>query len=100
MLVLSRKKSEQIVIGDDITVTVVEVRGDKVRLGIDAPRHIAIHRREVLLQILAEQEAGNRDVSEPPAETGYGQVVDMQNNAPSDQFPHTMIHEDRRRYAS
>ena len=47
MLVLSRKKNESIVIGDDIVITVVDVRGDKVRIGIDAPREVAVHRREV-----------------------------------------------------
>lgn len=54
MLVLSRKKSESIVINDDIVVTVVEVRGDKVRLGIQAPREIPVHRKEVLDAILRE----------------------------------------------
>ena len=47
MLVLSRKKSESIVINDDVVITVIEVRGDKVRLGIDAPRHVPVHRKEV-----------------------------------------------------
>jgi carbon storage regulator len=47
MLVLSRKKNESIIINDHITVTVVEIRGDKVRLGIDAPKEISVHRREV-----------------------------------------------------
>ncbi|MEK7664054.1 MAG: carbon storage regulator CsrA [Patescibacteria group bacterium] len=47
MLVLTRKKNESIVIGDDITVTVVEVRGDKVRLGIVAPKTVPVHRQEV-----------------------------------------------------
>ena len=47
MLVLSRKKNESIVINNDITVVVVEIRGDKVRLGIEAPREISVHRREV-----------------------------------------------------
>ena len=47
MLVLSRKKNESIVISDDIIVTVVEIREDKVRLGIDAPKEIPVHRREV-----------------------------------------------------
>jgi carbon storage regulator len=47
MLVLSRKKSETIVIGENIIVTVVDIRGDKVRLGIEAPRDIPVHRREV-----------------------------------------------------
>ena len=47
MLVLSRKKNESIVINDNIVVTVVDVRGDKVRLGFDAPKDVPIHRREV-----------------------------------------------------
>jgi carbon storage regulator len=47
MLVLSRKKGESITIGDNVTLTVVEIRGDKVRLGIDAPRDVAVHRDEV-----------------------------------------------------
>ncbi|REJ72281.1 MAG: carbon storage regulator [Planctomycetota bacterium] len=47
MLVLSRKKNESIIIDDRITVTVVEIRGDKVRLGIEAPREVPIHRSEV-----------------------------------------------------
>ncbi|MCA9089559.1 MAG: carbon storage regulator CsrA [Planctomycetaceae bacterium] len=47
MLVLSRKKNESIVIDDRIVITVVEVRGDKVRLGIEAPRDVSIHRQEV-----------------------------------------------------
>jgi carbon storage regulator len=47
MLVLSRKKNESIVIGGNITLVVVEVRGDKVRLGIEAPDAVPVHRREV-----------------------------------------------------
>ena len=47
MLVLSRLPGEQIRIGDEITVTVLEVQGDKVRVGIEAPRDVSIHRREV-----------------------------------------------------
>lgn len=56
MLVLSRKKSESIVINDDITITVVEVRGDKVRLGIHAPRDVPVHRKEVLDAIIRESQ--------------------------------------------
>lgn len=55
MLVLSRKRNEQIVIDDQITVKIVEIRGDKVRLGIDAPRDVSIHRQEVRDAIEAEQ---------------------------------------------
>lgn len=47
MLVLSRKQNESIVINDDITIVVVEIRGDKVRLGVEAPKEIPVHRREV-----------------------------------------------------
>ena len=47
MLVLSRKKNESIVINDDITIVVVEIRGDKVRLGIEAPKEVPVHRNEV-----------------------------------------------------
>ena len=47
MLVLSRKKNESIIINDNIIVTVIEIRGDRVRLGFDAPKDIPIHRREV-----------------------------------------------------
>lgn len=54
MLVLSRKKNEVIVIGGNIRVMVIEVRGDKVRLGIDAPRDCTVHRQEVADAIAAE----------------------------------------------
>lgn len=47
MLVLSRTRDEVIMIGDDIEITIVDVRGDKVRLGINAPAHIPVHRKEV-----------------------------------------------------
>ncbi|MFO0851959.1 MAG: carbon storage regulator CsrA [Gemmataceae bacterium] len=47
MLVLSRKKNESIVINNDVIITVVEIRGDKVRLGIVAPKDVAVHREEV-----------------------------------------------------
>ena len=47
MLVLSRKRDESIVINDDITIVIVEIRGDKVRLGIEAPKEVPVHRKEV-----------------------------------------------------
>lgn len=61
MLVLSRKKNEQIIVGDSIVITVVEVRGDRVRLGIEAPQEIPIHRNEVLESIKAQQAAENTE---------------------------------------
>lgn len=51
MLILSRKQGESIVIGDCVTITVVELRGDKVRIGIDAPKSVSVHRREVYDEI-------------------------------------------------
>ncbi len=56
MLVLSRKKNERIVINDNITIVVVEIRGDKVRLGIDAPKEVPVHRQEVHDAIKASEQ--------------------------------------------
>lgn len=55
MLVLSRKKNESIVINDQIVITIVEIRGDKVRLGIQAPKEVPVHRSEVHEAIREEQ---------------------------------------------
>ncbi len=54
MLVLSRQKDETIIIGDNIEVTVVDIRGDKVRLGVSAPKEISVHRKEVYEAIRRE----------------------------------------------
>jgi carbon storage regulator len=61
MLVLSRRVGESIVIGDDVTVTVLEVRGDVVRVGVGAPRHVAVHREE----LWRELEEANRAAASP-----------------------------------
>ncbi len=63
MLVLSRHRDESIIIGDNIVVTVVDVRGDKVRLGIDAPTEIPVHRQEVYEAIQKERQAGQQQSS-------------------------------------
>ncbi|MCK5175174.1 MAG: carbon storage regulator CsrA [Planctomycetes bacterium] len=55
MLVLSRQKDESIIIGDDVEITIVDVRGDKVRLGINAPRSISVHRKEIYEAIQREK---------------------------------------------
>jgi carbon storage regulator len=56
MLVLSRHRDESIMIGDDVVVTIVDIRGDKVRLGIEAPQDIPVHRQEVYEAIKRENE--------------------------------------------
>jgi carbon storage regulator len=61
VLVLSRRVGESVVIGDNVTITVLEVRGDVIRVGIDAPREVAVHRKE----LLEELEASNRAAASP-----------------------------------
>ena len=61
MLVLSRQKDQSIIIGDDVEITIVDVRGDKVRLGITAPKSISVHRKEVYEAIQKEkQQSGGK----------------------------------------
>jgi carbon storage regulator len=60
MLVLTRKKEESIRIGDDITIKVVDIDNRQVKLGIDAPKRVAINREEIYQRILAENEAASK----------------------------------------
>ncbi len=71
MLVLSRQRDETIMIGDDVEITIVDIRGDKVRLGITAPSHIPVHRKEVYDAIKRENRAAaNMKPHDLPPETG------------------------------
>ncbi len=63
MLVLSRKQDEKIIIGDSISLMVISIQGDKVRLGIEAPKHVSIHREEVY-QAIQRERAGAERVSQ------------------------------------
>ncbi|MDZ7616545.1 MAG: carbon storage regulator CsrA [Patescibacteria group bacterium] len=67
MLVLARKTNESIVIREDVVVTVVEVRGDKVRLGIEAPKEVKVHRREVYDAIRRADHSAQSE-PQPPTE--------------------------------
>ena len=68
MLVLTRRKNQSIVIGDDIVITVLEVQGDNIRLGISAPRHVQVYREELLKALTAANtSAVLQDGSEAPA---------------------------------
>jgi len=60
MLVLSRKRDESIIIGDDVVVTIIDIKGEQVKLGVSAPKYISIHRKEVYEAIQAENLAASR----------------------------------------
>lgn len=70
MLVLSRKKTERIVIGDNITIEIVDIRNDNVRLGIHAPRDVSIHRQEIYDLIRAEWELNKDEAADTDAADG------------------------------
>ena len=67
MLILSRKINEKIMIGDDISVSIIEIRGDQVRIGVDAPRNVKVFRQEVYDAILAENKAASESVPVIPS---------------------------------
>ncbi|TSC94654.1 MAG: carbon storage regulator CsrA [Parcubacteria group bacterium Licking1014_1] len=64
MLVLSRRKEESIIVNDNIVITVIEIRGDKVRLGIEAPREVPVHRSEVVEAIRLKEAAASQAASQ------------------------------------
>ncbi len=66
MLVLSRQRDESIMIGDDVEIIIVDVRGDKVRLGITAPKNIPVHRREIYDAIQREKEESQKQQEKEP----------------------------------
>jgi carbon storage regulator len=78
MLVLSRQRDQVIMIGDDIEVVIVDIRGDKVRLGITAPKEVAVHRKEVYDQIKRENAAA---ANMQPADLPPGATVPTPANA-------------------
>ena len=71
MLILSRKVNEKIIIGEDVSVSVIEIRGDQVRLGVDAPKNVKVFRQEVFDAIKAENKAAAESVPVFP-ELGLG----------------------------
>ena len=81
MLVLSRQRDETIMIGDDIELTVVDIRGDKVRLGIKAPSHVAVHRKEIYDAIKRENEQAARFSA--PASGCAGELGSLSPNIPA-----------------
>jgi carbon storage regulator len=70
MLILTRRVGETLMIGDNVTVTVLGVKGNQVRIGINAPKDLAVHREEIYQRIKREQQDGAQGVEQPPSETG------------------------------
>ena len=85
MLVLSRQRDETIIIGDDIEITVVDIRGDKVRLGVSAPKSISVHRKEVYDAIRRE----NREAAQVKPEdlSALGKMAPPPKSASPQQQP-------------
>jgi carbon storage regulator len=83
MLILSRKVNEKIMIGDDISVSIIEIRGDQVRIGVDAPKKVKVFRQEVFDAIKAENKAAAEskpvlpivDFGKPPPEKAIPGVL-------------------------
>lgn len=61
MLILTRRPGESLIIGDDVRLSVLAVKGNQVRIGIDAPKEITVHREEIYLKVQAEKERLNAD---------------------------------------
>lgn len=80
MLVLTRKRDESIIIGDDIKITVVDVRGDQVKLGIEAPRSIPVHREEVYREI---KEENRRAALQADVPLDLGRLLSDETKSPS-----------------
>ena len=66
MLILSRKVNEKVVIGEDISISIIEIRGDQVRIGVDAPKKVKVFRQEVFDAIKAENKEASKSVSVIP----------------------------------
>ena len=67
MLILTRRVGESVVIGEDVTVTVLGVKGNQVRIGINAPKTVAVHREEIFERIKNGQGAGDRSTTDEPS---------------------------------
>jgi carbon storage regulator len=74
MLILTRRVGETVMIGNDVTVTILGVKGNQVRVGINAPKTIAVHREEIYERIKREQEGGSENDDEPQSPVEFAPV--------------------------
>jgi len=85
MLVLSRQRDESIMIGDDVEIIIVDVRGDKVRLGITAPKEIPVHRREIYDAIQREKKESQKPQEKEPQKPQEKEPQKQQEKEPQTQ---------------
>lgn len=86
MLILSRRSSESIIVGDEVTITILSVKGKQVRIGIDAPPHIGVHREEIYQKIQdqdSNDSTGNTDNDDEGGEAAPEQAHDEPDNPSS-----------------
>jgi carbon storage regulator len=74
MLILTRRVGETVMIGNDVTVTVLGVKGNQVRVGINAPKTVAVHREEIYERIKREQEGNSDNDGEPESPTEFAAI--------------------------
>ena len=72
MLILTRRVGETVMIGEEVTVTVLGVKGNQVRIGVNAPKHVAVHREEIFERIKREGDAGSTPPSDPGTQAATG----------------------------